>query len=74
MRVTPSRSNMYQGVSLQPTDPPIHSDMSIAASTVIETFQSDIDDVKGGVQELNKGMQTTTAHFTNSNSKNNSQH
>jgi hypothetical protein len=46
MMVTPSRSNMYQSVSLQPTDLSIHSDMSIAASTVMENFQSDIDDVK----------------------------
>jgi prophage DNA circulation protein len=49
---------MYQAVSSQPTDPPIHSDMSIAASTAMETFQSDIDDVKEDVQELNNGMQT----------------
>jgi hypothetical protein len=57
MRVTPDRSNMYQVVSLQPTDPPINSDMSIASSTAMETFQSDIDDVKGYVQELKSGMQ-----------------
>jgi hypothetical protein len=50
MRATPARSNMYQGVSSQPTDPPIHSDMSIAASTAMETFQSEIDDVKEDVQ------------------------
>jgi phage-related protein len=31
--------------------------MSIAASTAMETFQSDIDDVKEDVQELNNGMQ-----------------
>jgi hypothetical protein len=58
MRATPSRSNMYQAVSSQPTDPPIHSDMSIAASTAMETFQLDIHDVKEDVQELKKGMQT----------------
>jgi hypothetical protein len=46
MRVTPAFSNMYQAVSSLPTDPPIHSDMSKAASTAIETFQSDIDDVE----------------------------
>jgi hypothetical protein len=34
-RVTPARSNMYQSVSSQPTDPPIHSDMSIEASTAM---------------------------------------
>jgi hypothetical protein len=56
MRVTPARSNMYQSVSSQPTDPPINSDMSIAASTAMETFQSDIDDVKEDFQELNNGM------------------
>jgi prophage DNA circulation protein len=49
---------MYQAVSSQPTDPPIHSDMSIAASTAMDTFQSDIDDLKEDVQELNNGMQT----------------
>jgi polyhydroxyalkanoate synthesis regulator phasin len=49
---------MYQAVSSQPTDLPIHSDMSIAASTTMETFQSDIDDVKDDVQELKNGMQT----------------
>jgi prophage DNA circulation protein len=58
MRVTPSRSNMYQAVSSQPTYPPILSDMSIAASTSMETFQSDIADVKEDVQELKNGMQT----------------
>jgi prophage DNA circulation protein len=58
MRVTPARSNMYQVVSSQPTDPPIHSDMSIAASTAMETFQSEIDDVKEDVQELKNGIQT----------------
>jgi prophage DNA circulation protein len=57
-RVTPARSNMYQAVSSQPTDPPIRSDMSIASSTAMETFQSDIDDVKEDVQELKNGMQT----------------
>jgi prophage DNA circulation protein len=31
--------------------------MSIAASTAMETFQSDIDDVKEDVQELKNGMQ-----------------
>jgi hypothetical protein len=31
--------------------------MSIAASTEMETFQSDIDDVKEDVQEINNGMQ-----------------
>jgi hypothetical protein len=58
IRATPARSNMYQAVSLQPTDPPIHSDMSIAASAAMETFQLDTDDVKEDVQELNNGMQT----------------
>jgi hypothetical protein len=58
MRVTPDCSNMYQAVSSQPTDPPIHSYMSIAAITAMETFQSDIDDVKEDVQELKNGMQT----------------
>jgi prophage DNA circulation protein len=58
MRVTLARSNMYQLFSLQPTDPTIHSDMSIATSTVMETFQSEIDDVKEDVQELKNGMQT----------------
>jgi hypothetical protein len=48
---------MYQAFSSQPTAPPIHSDMSIAASTAMETFQSDIDDVKEDVQELKNGMQ-----------------
>jgi prophage DNA circulation protein len=57
MRVTPARSNIYQSVSSQPTAPPIHSDMSIAASTAMETFQSDIYDVKEDIQELNNGMQ-----------------
>jgi hypothetical protein len=57
-RVTPTRSNLYQVVSLQSTDPPIHSDMSIAASTSMETFQSYIDDVNEDVQELKNGMQT----------------
>jgi hypothetical protein len=56
MRVTPASSNMYQAVSSQPTDPPIHSDMSIAASTAMENFQSEIDDVKEDVQELKNGM------------------
>jgi uncharacterized phage infection (PIP) family protein YhgE len=32
--------------------------MSIAASTAMETFQYDIDDVKEDFQELNNGMQT----------------
>jgi prophage DNA circulation protein len=54
MRVTPARSNMYQAVSSQPTD----TDMSIAASAAMETFQADIDDVKEDVQELKNGMQT----------------
>jgi hypothetical protein len=58
MRVTPALSNMYQSVSSQPTDPPINSYMSIAGSTVMETFQSDIENVKEDVQELNNGMQT----------------
>jgi prophage DNA circulation protein len=57
MRVTPSHSNMYQAVSSQPTDPPIHSDIAIAASTAMETFQSDIDDFKEDAQELKNGMQ-----------------
>jgi hypothetical protein len=43
---TPVRSNVYHLVSSQPTVPPIKSDMYIAASTSMETFQSDIDDVK----------------------------
>jgi hypothetical protein len=46
---TPARSNIYQAVSSQPTNPPIHSDMYIAASTAMETFQSDVDDVKEDV-------------------------
>jgi hypothetical protein len=58
MRVTPARSNMYQAVSSQPTDPPIHSDMSIASSTAMEIFQSYIDDVKEDVQDIKNGMQT----------------
>jgi hypothetical protein len=58
MRFTPARSNMYQAISSQPTDPPIHSDMSIAAITAMETFQSDIDYVKEDIQELKNGMQT----------------
>jgi hypothetical protein len=33
MRVNPTRSNMCQSVSSKPTDPPIHSDMSVAEST-----------------------------------------
>jgi prophage DNA circulation protein len=49
---------MYQSVSLQTTDPPIHSDTSITASTAMETFQSDIDGVKGDVQEIKNGIQT----------------
>jgi prophage DNA circulation protein len=48
---------MYQSVSLQPTAPPIHSDMYIAASTAMETFKSDIDNVKEDVQEFKNGMQ-----------------
>jgi prophage DNA circulation protein len=32
--------------------------MSIASSTAMETFQSEIDDVKEDVQELKNGMQT----------------
>jgi prophage DNA circulation protein len=58
MMVTPARYNVYQSVRLQPTDPPIHSDMSIAASTAMETFQSDIDDIKEDFQELKNCMQT----------------
>jgi hypothetical protein len=58
MRATPARSNVYQSVSSQPTDPPIHSDMSIAANTAMETFQSDIYDVIEDFQELKNGMQT----------------
>jgi hypothetical protein len=50
MRVTPAQSNMYQSVSSQPTVPHIHSYMSISASTAMETFQSDIDDVKEDVK------------------------
>jgi prophage DNA circulation protein len=49
---------MYQAVSSQSTDPPIHSDMYIAARTATETFQSYIDDVKDDLQKLNNGMQT----------------
>jgi prophage DNA circulation protein len=48
----------YQAVSSQPTDPPIRSDMSIAASTAMDTFQSDINDVKEDVQEFNNGMKS----------------
>jgi hypothetical protein len=55
--VTLARSNVYQSVSSQPTAPSIHSDMYISASTAMETFQSDIDDIKEDVQELNNGMQ-----------------
>jgi prophage DNA circulation protein len=58
MRDTPSHSNMYQAVSWQPTDPPIHSDMAIAASTAMETFQLDSDDVKEDVQDPKNGMKT----------------
>jgi hypothetical protein len=58
MRVTPAHSSMYQAVSSQPTDPPIHSDMSMAESTAMGTFQSYIDDVKEDVQELKNGMKT----------------
>jgi hypothetical protein len=54
--ITPARSNVYESVSSQPTAPPIHSDMSISASTAMETFQSDIDNVKEDVQELKTGM------------------
>jgi hypothetical protein len=56
-KVTPAHSNVYQAVSSQQTDPPIHSDMYIAASTAMENFQSDIDDAKEDVQELKNGMQ-----------------
>jgi hypothetical protein len=55
-RVTPDRSKMYQSVSSQPKDAPIHSYMSTAASTVMETFQSDMDDVTEDIQELENGM------------------
>jgi hypothetical protein len=58
MRATPARSNMFQAVISQPTDPPIQSYMSIAASTAMETFHSDIGDFKEDVQELKNGMQT----------------
>jgi uncharacterized phage infection (PIP) family protein YhgE len=58
IRVTPYLSNMYQAVSSKPPDPPTNSYMSIATSTEMETFQSDIDDVKEDVQELKTGMQT----------------
>jgi polyhydroxyalkanoate synthesis regulator phasin len=58
MRVTPARSNMYQAVSSQPTDQPIQPDISIATSTEMKTFKSDIDDVNEDVQELKNGMQT----------------
>jgi hypothetical protein len=57
MRVTPARSNVYQAVSLQPIAPPIHSYISIAASTAMENFQLDIYDVKEDVQELKNGIQ-----------------
>jgi prophage DNA circulation protein len=53
---TPDLYNMYQSVSSQPTSPAIHSDMSIAEIITMETFQSDIDDVKEDVQELKNGM------------------
>jgi prophage DNA circulation protein len=56
--VNPAHSNVYQSVSSQPTVPPIHSDISIAVSTSMETFQLDIDDVKEDVQEFKTGMQT----------------
>jgi hypothetical protein len=49
---------MYQSVSSQPTDPPIHSDMPLAASTAMGTFQSEIDYVKEDFQELKNGIQT----------------
>jgi hypothetical protein len=49
MRITPVRSKMYQSVSSQPTNQPLHSYMSIAASKAMETFQSDIDDIKEDV-------------------------
>jgi len=53
-----ARSNVYQAVSAQTRDPPMPSDMSIAASTAMETFQSDIDDVKEDVQELKEGVKS----------------
>jgi hypothetical protein len=56
--VTPANSNVYQASSVQPRAPLINSDMYIAASTAMETFQSDIDNVKEDVQELKTGMQT----------------
>jgi hypothetical protein len=56
-RVTPTLSNMHQSISSQPPSPPIHSYMSIGASTTMETFQSDIDYVKEDAQELKNGMQ-----------------
>jgi hypothetical protein len=58
VRVTPARSNMYQAVSSQPTNPPLHSDIYITARTEMETFQLDIDDVKEYVQEIKNGLQT----------------
>jgi prophage DNA circulation protein len=54
--VTPSRSNVYHAVSLKTTHPPIHSDMSISAIIAMETFQSDIDNVKEDVQGIKTGM------------------
>jgi hypothetical protein len=56
--LTPDQLNVYQSISVQPRAPHINSDMSIAASTVLETFQSDINDVKEDFQELETDMQT----------------
>jgi hypothetical protein len=39
MRLDLARFNMYQAVSSQPIDPPIHSVMSIAGSKEMKTFQ-----------------------------------
>jgi hypothetical protein len=55
--ITPAHSNVYHTVSLKPTNPPTHSDMPITASTAMETFQSDNDDIKEDVQELKNDMQ-----------------
>jgi hypothetical protein len=55
--VNPARSNVYQSVNSQPIFPHIHPDMSISASTAMEAFHPDIDDVKEDVQDLKTGMQ-----------------
>jgi hypothetical protein len=55
--VTPARLNVYQAGISQPS-PPINSDMHIARSMVMETFQLYIDDVKEDVHEINTGVQS----------------